>query len=461
MTGGRRSGRVVVGWAVIAMLGLAGAALAEGESSEKRHPNDTGRFYLYFQTGHAEIVDKDVGGDAFFDTPDGINVVLGGGGGYNISEHWGIELQAHGTEPDVRSDRYGKFKEFSNITIIPAVRFRWPVGDGRLVPYLTAGIGGSLNEINDTSNPRLRLRTDKSSIVGALAAGLEYFFADDVAVGISLHSWIHPDLDTTFTRRDAANVVHHIDQSTLNLTSVAGLFHVRIFPGQGGGPGERRLLLADHGPFDTDAIRGYAYLMGGHTFQFDEDFGGGVTAEAPGDFNATLGGGLGVNLSRHWGFEVQLVNTEPNLEFTAIGKFAEVSIFGVLPAVRFRWQFLGGRLVPFATAGVGVVYGHVNDARQQVDQFGVGTVRAPAASMDEGAIIAGTVGVGVEYFLNRNLSVGFALPAYLYGDVDTRVHYGTSRQGGPGGGLAGRGTVTSSANFSGMAALLQFKAYLP
>jgi opacity protein-like surface antigen len=447
---------VVVG--VLVLVALCGrTAIAGGEEASRKVAPDTDRFYFYFQAGHAGILDGNVASDAFYDTPNGINVVLGGGGGYNISRHWGIEIQGHGTEPDVRSDTFGKFREFSNITIVPAVRFRYPLGDGRLVPFMTAGIGGSLNEVNDTGNPRIKLEADRYSIVGSVAAGLEYFFADDVAIGVSLHGFIYPDVDTHMIVRDQGNRITLDERDTTNLSSIAALAHMRVMFGQAAGEGRSgNYFLADHGPFDTDELRVYLYLMGGHTQLFDDDFAGDLELKAPGDFNATLGGALGMNFSRHWGAEIQLMNSEPNLNLTGIGKFAELSNFTVMPTVRFRWPLCGGRLVPFATAGVGVAFNDIGDARGEVDQFAVGSVSAPHVRLIDDTTIAGTVGIGVEYFLNRHLSIGVALPAYIYPDADAEVQFGSARSGG----TAGR-TERGSYNVTGIAGLLQVKVLLP
>jgi opacity protein-like surface antigen len=442
---------VVLLWLVLA---FAGAAWADEEKTPAKF-SDTGRFYFYFQSGHAGVVDTRVAGDAKLDTPDGINVVLGAGGGYNITDHWGLELQGHGTEPDIRSQTYGKIKEFSNITVMPAVRFRYPLGDGRLVPYLTGGVGLSLNEVNDTGNPKIKVETERSSIVGAIAAGLEYFVAEDVAVGLEVHSFIYPAIDSSMVVRDQANRIILDDHDQVNLTSVAGLAHLRLFPGQSSAHGKRRLFFADRGPFDTDAVRVYLYGLAGHTQILDGDFGGNIEVVAPGDFNATLGGGLGVNVSRHWGYEVQLFNSEPNMNLSGVGKFAELSNFTVLPMVRFRWPLRGGRVVPFATAGVGVAFNKINDVRNDVDQFGVGAVKTPQVSVDETSV-AGSVAVGVEYFLNHHVSIGLSVPFYLYPDWDTEVRGGTAFVGGAAG-----ATHRSQTNFSSVGALLLIKAYLP
>lgn len=452
-------------WAGALAALLVAAAVARAEDAAEESPaddavaTDTGRFYFYFQSGHAGVLDEDVAGDAQLDTPDGINVVLGGGGGYNITDHWGVEIQGHGTEPDVRSSRYGKIKEFSNITIVGAARFRYPLGDGRLVPFITAGVGASLNEVNDTGNPRIKVEAERYSLVGALALGLEYFLADDVAVGVSMHTFIYPGVEAEMVVRNQGNRILVDDESEVNLTAISGLAHLRVFPGQSAARGGRRLFFADHGPFDTDEVRGYLWLAGGHFQMLDDDFGAGVALEAPGDFNATLGGGLGVNLSKHWGTEIELLNSEPNIDFSGIGKFAELSVFTVMPKVRFRWPLCGGRLVPYATAGLGVAFNNVGDARTVIDQTAVGAVRAPTVRVKDETSIAGTVGIGVEYFLNHHLSFGVALPAYFYPDWDTEVRFNSTQR--PGGGALPRGVQRGSTNATSIGGLLQIKVYLP
>jgi len=229
----RGRGQVVV--LLLFLWGLiAGPAIAGDDAPAKRRPyDDTGRFYFYFETGHRALLNDKLVGDVHFDEPNGWDLVLGGGGGYNISKHWGVELQAHGFETDVRSDSLEKLEEYSNIAIVPAVRFRWPLGDYRqVVPFLTAGIGYSMNDDNDQHNPRIKVNADDPSLVGALAAGLEYFLNPDVAVGFSLRSLIFPDQDVSITVRDAANRVVQQSDSSFNQTSVSFLVHMRVFFGE-------------------------------------------------------------------------------------------------------------------------------------------------------------------------------------------------------------------------------------
>ncbi len=439
------------------VIAVAGPVRAD-DQEERDQPNrfyDTGRFYFYFEGGQAWILDEDFVDDLEFSTPNGANPVIGGGGGYNISDHWGVELQAHGTEPEIISASRGKIEEYSNITIVPAVRFRYPVGDGQIVPYLTAGIGYSINDDNDTGDPRIKITADESTIAGTVAAGVDYFLSANVAIGLSLHSFIYPDQEARLVERNSNNRIIEDTTHDFNQTTIALLAHLKLFPGQAGEPNQKsllRLIFADHGPYDTDEMRGYFLALGGDTFLFSDEFGGGVEMKAPGDFNATLGGGIGMNFDRNWGAEILLLNSDPNLNLRPLGKFAEFSNFTVMPQARFRWPFLDGRLVPYATAGVGVAFYDINDKRGTVD---IPTVKGNAVTTHtpqmttEKSSVAASAGIGIEYFLNHSVSFGVAMPFYIYPDLKTKVQKGNAAP------------QYGNVNMSGLAALVTIKAYFP
>jgi opacity protein-like surface antigen len=438
----------------LAALLLLGTAWADEPSGVAGGAyDDSRRLYLFAGTGAGFVLDDHFAGDVDLDTADGINLSLGGGVGYNLGRHWGIELQVQGTEPDLRSATRGKIDELSNITFVPAARFRWPLGDGRWVPYVSAGVGISASDVNDAVKPYVKATTDSFTVVGSIATGLEYFLTPNVAAGFELRSLIHPDQDAS-VQFGGPGAPGTRSGGTLNLTSISALAHLRLFLGQPAGPEgrNRRLFLADHGPFDTDARRIYLSALFGYDFLFDKDVGGGVKLrDEGGDFNLSLGGALGMNFDAHWGAEVQLLVTELNLRKDPFGKFAELSDFAVLPTLRYRWSLCGGRLVPFATAGLGVAFYDVGDRRPVVDvQRGNRFVSesTPHVDVDSPSVVA-SVGAGIEYFLNRNLSVGMLFPFHIYPDVDTQVR----ESGSP--------PADGSVNLSGFLAVLQLKVYVP
>ena len=456
--------RAIARLLVVGMAALAVTAFAADEeesaaaASAERRFDDTRRFYLYVGGGQAFQMDHDFAGDSRLD--DGTaNFILGGGGGYNFTRHWGFEIQGHGTEPEVRSQTRGKIDELSNITIIPAVRFRWPLLGNRLVPYVTGGVGWSMSDVNDTSDLKVKVDMDEQGLAGSIGVGMEYFVSPNVAFGLSAQNFIYGKADTEVIVRDQANRIVEHSRGEVNLTSVAVMGHVRMFFGEqysaeeGGWRDFKRLFFARTGPFDTDDVRFYLYSLTGHTFLLDTDFGNGVEMGAPGDFNATLGGGIGINVSRHWGFEIDLLNSDPELDGGAIGKFLELSNFTVMPTVRYRYGFLDRRLVLSAKAGVGAAFYRLNDARETADVFRVNrAVQTPIVEMDDTSV-AGMVSVGFEYFLNHNISLGIQVPYFIYPDVDTVVQRREQNPPPP--------PVHSSVNQSGVGVMLLIRVYVP
>jgi opacity protein-like surface antigen len=457
--GARRAASAVAILAVVLVAtcrGEVGAGDAPAGGDERTRSRDARRVYIYFQAGQSFQLDDHFTQDLEVDQGT-FNLLLGGGGGYNIDDNWGVEFQVIGTEPDIRSKTHGKVDELSNITFAAAVRYRRAILDGRLVPYVTAGFGPSLNDINDTADPRVKVSMDRWNFAGALGAGIDYFVAPSVALGIATQYHIYSDADTSFRETDPPQ---RVQKSSVDLSAVSLVANVRMFlgdedPWAGEGVGwlgrVRRLFLAEHGPFDTAERRVYLYALGGSMLLFDEDFALDVKFESPGGSNWLLGGGLGVNLDRHWGVELQLVHTEPTLDGNTdagggpSGKLVEMSNLSILPGVRFRYPFRDGRLVPFVSGHIGAALNFLNDHRSDLVDVGV-----------QDSSVAGAVVAGVEYFLNRNLSFGLIVPFYIYPDWSASVERHRRSAFGP--------IIASDrteANYSGVALLMQLKAYIP
>ena len=414
-----RNARGRTRWVAAGMLLAAMAGPAAADDGSTRGGWDTGRLSLDFMAGQSWLLDDKVAPGITLKGPGGPNPLLGGSIGYAISEHWGIELQAQFTEMDVRSDAGDKLAEYANLTLMPVARFRWPVGDGRWVPWATGGIGASFNEPNDRTSATTSIRTEGTTIAGTLAVGIDYFLTDDVVLGVGLHSFIYPDQDTEVTSRDSQGRVTHTN-GTLNYTSLALLGHVRMLLGEAAGDGRpRRLFFADRGPFDTGERRFYGVGLFGAQRLVDDGFGGDVSVKTASS-TATVGGALGMNFDAHWGAEVQMLVVDRILEATGRGKLGELSTWTVVPTLRFRYPFLDGRLVPFWTAGVGLGFVRPND--HQPYFVSDPTLRTPSVFAG-GPGVVGTVGVGIEYFLNRHLSAGLAIPVQFGPGVGTTVTY--------------------------------------
>jgi opacity protein-like surface antigen len=443
----------VVSWVAVAVAGLLREARAdETPAVPARRFDDSGRLYFWFESGFNFTLDRHFAGDVRVVPQSAVELGLGGGAGYNIDPHWGVELQVNGTDPWVRSETRGAIERISMITFVPAVRYRWALDDGRLMPYLTGGVGFSENDVHGSFKPFAQASTDSTTVVGSLSAGLDYFISENVAAGVEFRSLLHPDQDAevTYQNPHTGHITRYTD--SLNLTAISLLAHLRVFPGQQAGAdgSERTFFLADHGPFDTDELRGYVAGLFGYDYIWDRAVGAGVyVRDKGGDANLTKGGAIGLNVDGHWGAEVQLLYTMLNLRMNTGTRFAKLDVFEVLPALRYRYPLLGGRLVPFLMGGVGVANLDTNEQRSQSEfQGGRQVIVVPHFEPGSPAIV-GMIGAGVEYFLNHHLSVGLTVPLHLYSTVDTALR------------REGHKTLTGTADLTGLDAFLQLKAYLP
>ncbi len=104
--------------------------------------------------------------------------------------------------------------EVSTWNVVPQVRWRRPLLDGRLVPYVLGGIGLGLTQGNDGCRTPPAgvptLRVDDVSFVATAGAGIEYFVADNIAVGVEAR-WVHnrPEAEIDGKRQtiDASRIV--------------------------------------------------------------------------------------------------------------------------------------------------------------------------------------------------------------------------------------------------------------
>jgi opacity protein-like surface antigen len=71
------------------------------------------------------------------------------------------------------------------VTTIPQVRLRYPLLDGRLIPYAIGGVGLSYAEFNDRKPPGANLEIDDRSfgVAASGGAGLDVFVAHNIALG--------------------------------------------------------------------------------------------------------------------------------------------------------------------------------------------------------------------------------------------------------------------------------------
>jgi opacity protein-like surface antigen len=353
---------------------------------------DADRFRPYFRFGNGDISSNW-----------GVFDLWSFGLGANVDRHWGGELAVDNYE---RKYRYHgqTLGEISSWNVIPQLRLRRPLLRDRLVPYLVAGAGASFLQFKDEeasqSAQGRKVELSGGAFTVTAGAGIDYFVSDNVALNVEgKYFWTQPL--TGMVDGNSARA----DVSTPTFTAA-----LRVYTDE-----NRPRPLAD--AVDEAGGRGYIGVRVGGAVLTDDRLTPGVTlvSDAPsvGAVNQTAGLLFGWDFSRNWGAELSWDFLEYGVDLDG-REIGEYSMKLVIPQIRYRRPLADGRWVTYLNAGVGAAYGEFNDRTGAGYGLKIGA---------QGFNPAGSVGAGVEYFLNRNLSVlGDAGWVYLWGQkfrIDT------------------------------------------
>lgn len=318
----------------------------------------------------------------------GVHDAWGVAAGVNFNESLGVELASDIFERRIRIPGFASIGEHGIASLVPQVRLRYPLFDRRLTPYVVGGVGVAFSEFNDRKSGALGRRVElrESTLVGTLGAGVEYFLADNIALGVEVKYLFAEDHTT---RIDGVPHKRHIDSllTTLGLR----LFHPELRPAP---PAE------SHDPVPT---RLYLALRAGGALPTDTVVGSGlVIRPEPPAYGKTLnryfGASLGLNVGRYLGAELVFEGYEAVLALRGLGSISEYAVYAVMPQIRLRYPLLDGLLVPYGLAGVGMAMAEVNDTKPH----GAGITVRPTVSHG----LAAAAGAGVEYFVASNIAFG-------------------------------------------------------
>ena len=340
--------------------------------------SDRSRYYLHLR-GH--------GSSPFTDIHD----MLGASVGVNFNRYWGVELAVDGFERRLRENGNGSaLGEYLVVPLVPQVRLRYPVFDGRLTPYVLGGVGAALTEFNDRKRPGFGVSVDTpdSAVVGVIGGGVEYFLADNVAAGVEIKYLIAGDQTVR---------INGVARSE-DLDSLYTAFGLRLlFP-------EQKQPAPRVDARDGIPARFYIGAQLGLAVLTDEDSMPGIELHpepaALGPFNYFIGGLIGADIGRHFGVELMAGGYEVRVHSAERGSVGEEAIYVIIPQLRARYPVLDGRLIPYAVAGVGAGYTEFNDRKRQGVGFEIDATRWG---------VAATIGAGVEYLVASN--IGAALEA--------------------------------------------------
>ncbi|MGH8509024.1 MAG: outer membrane beta-barrel protein [Gammaproteobacteria bacterium] len=325
--------------------------------------------------------------------------------GVDIGRYWGAELAVDYVETNVNardltapgsSDRIG---EYATWNVLAQGRWRYPLLNDRLVPYVVAGLGIGIGEFNDRSRAfhDFPFSGADTSFIGALGGGIEYFIASNLALGIELKHVFGFETDVSLNGQGTS-----LDLEQTLISAGGRLFFDKAGPGDPGGPAA-----------DSDRRRGYVVIRTGGTYFTDADavpeleIGKSVVLL---DFGAVIG----MNLSRQWGMELAAELYETTLEAPGFGRVTEYSLWNVQGLVRWRYPLRNDRVVPYLVAGAGWGWTNVNGPNYPRSVFPIDTTN------DNGFVAS--FGAGVDYFIAQNASVG--LEARYIEPFDARARIG-------------------------------------
>lgn len=399
-------GRRALG-AVLAMLAGGGAGV---------WAEDSDRFRPYFQWRSYE-----------WDTIWGVDDANGVSFGANLDGHWGVELALDSFQLGLRNTRDQLVAEITSVSLVPQVRYRWPLWNDRLVPYAIAGVGTSFVQFNDRKSHGFGIDIEaedwKPAAIGGL--GIEYFLDDEIAFGFEgKYMWIDP-VETRL-----GSVSGERDMSSFMLSFGLRLYFDENHPRP----------LADLPERPAPSRFYFGVRAGTHTI-VDGSWGRGVELTPlsnawGGSQNAHYGVALGMSLNRNWAVELALDGGETNIKVDGRYTIGEYAQGALIPQVLYRYPMGGGRWVPYVMGGGGMMYAEFNDAKPQSVLF-PGTDTKGFYPVLRG-------GGGLEYFFTRNFS--FAAEAgYQY----TWDHE-----------IALPDRPTARGDFSTFQAMLMFRAYL-
>jgi opacity protein-like surface antigen len=331
--------------------------------------------------------------------------------GANLGLHLGAELSADFYDLPLNASGFGKIGEYGVGVIAPLVRFRYPLFGNRLVPYVLGGAGVAIGQFNDRK-PRgfgLSVDADTSVPVGVVGGGIEYFVADNIAVGLEGRYIAAGDQSFEVQgTRQKQNI------STGLFTLGLRMFYPELMPAP--------LAESDSSP----PVRFYFGVKAGGAVLTDSQIfpGTGTTPEPAaygGTINQMFGVAGGVNWGRYFGVELSLEGFETNLTLSGLPAIGEYAVYAAIPQFRLRYPLMDGKLQPYVLGGVGVGYAEFNDAKP------------PSANVrvtgTDNYTLAASLGAGVDYFVMRNIAVALETKFLTVRDQSIAFNDGPTQKG--------------------------------
>ncbi len=184
------------------------------------YDTDALRGYLGLRVGGPPLFTQAGKDDAIHLESPGAEALGGGVLGVNFNKHWGLELAGEREKTGLTDEATGrKTAEWAWWTLLAQVRWRYPLLDDRLTPYLLGGVGVRFaeDETKDSDSP-LSFGSSEA-FCGAVGTGIEYFVMNNVALGVELKYLVGTD-----SQLEVSGRAHD-----LNLDALVYTFGIRVF----------------------------------------------------------------------------------------------------------------------------------------------------------------------------------------------------------------------------------------
>jgi len=335
---------------------LVNEPVYEPTAAPPRHTYESGgiRPYVQMRVGQAVIIDPSSVNDTTLESPSG-EPVLGFSFGLDLNDYFGVELAVDNFETDLNSPRADlKAGEYAVWTALVQARLRAANWRPKLTPYLLVGAGAAHGQFNDRNvllAASLEGAPEVSPIIGggdisfaaSVGAGIEYFVARNIALGVEARYLflVAPEIETV-------NGDETVAVDALYYTATA-----RIYLDDDGGRETGRTAR------DTDDTRYYVAVRAGVALFTQPDGSNGVSVEGQG--SQVGAAAVGVNLNKHFGFELATEYTETQVAVEGSGPVAEFALWTLIAQARVRYPIWDDRFVPYVVVGGGIGFGQIND----------------------------------------------------------------------------------------------------
>jgi opacity protein-like surface antigen len=185
------------------------------------------RLYFNARIGLAEPFDTELGsGIAIRPVPPAIGGELaqyfGLAFGLDLTRYLGVEMGAEGYEVALAVRDVGAVTEYAVYGFTPRLRLRYPVGEGRWVPYGIVGLGLAYAESNDRKphGAPFNIRASDAALLATAGLGFDYFVASNIALGLETKYLYSPGHHVTIAPGHSTNAT---------LQALAVSFGVRIY----------------------------------------------------------------------------------------------------------------------------------------------------------------------------------------------------------------------------------------